>query len=235
MPFVSNYTIYQQLDFIVRILLACLCGGVIGYERTKRYKEAGLRTHIIVCCGAALIMIVSIYGFEGLSGLTGVRAGDPARLAAQAVTGISFMGAGVIYKNGTSIHGLTTAAGLWTTALIGLSIGAGMFAVGIFTTVLVAALQLIMHRRPISGDAQITYSLKFIAKDAAGLEKDLSEQLLQWHARISDTKMYENEKGEVEYEIHFTSERVLSYEEIHRFFKQHQEVKGVATRDSGVQ
>ena len=145
MPFVSNYTFVQQMDFIVRILVACICGAIIGYERTRRYKEAGLRTHIIVCCGAALIMIVSIYGFEGLISLNGVRAGDPARLAAQAVTGISFMGAGVIYKNGTTIHGLTTAAGLWTTALIGLAVGAGMFAVGVFTTILVAILQFIMH------------------------------------------------------------------------------------------
>lgn len=231
MPFVSNYTFVQQLDFIVRILIACICGGVIGYERTKRYKEAGLRTHIIVCCGAALIMIVSIYGFEGLTSLNGVRAGDPARLAAQAVTGISFMGAGVIYKNGTSIHGLTTAAGLWTTALIGLSVGAGMFAVGIFTTILVAILQFFMHKRSFSGDTQISYILKFAAKDLETLEKDLQSQLFHWHARVADTKVSENEKGEVEYEIHFTTDRVLSYEEIHKFFKRHNDVQGVAVRE----
>ncbi len=230
MPFVSNYTFVQQMDFFVRILIACICGAIIGFERTKRYKEAGLRTHIIVCCGAALIMIVSIYGFEGLTSLNGVRAGDPARLAAQAVTGISFMGAGVIYKNGSTIHGLTTAAGLWTTALIGLAIGSGMFAVGIFATMLVAILQLVMHKRSFAGDAPITYSLKFTAKDTAKLEKDLTEQLRQWKARISDTKVYENEKGEVEYEIHFTSDRVLSYEEIHQFFRLHHDVQGVATR-----
>lgn len=230
MPFVSNYTFIQQMDFFVRILVACVCGAIIGYERTKRYKEAGLRTHVIVCCGAALIMIVSIYGFEGLTSLNGVRAGDPARLAAQAVTGISFMGAGVIYKNGTTIHGLTTAAGLWTTALIGLSVGAGMFAVGIFTTILVAVLQYFMHKRSFSADAPITYSLKFIAKDPARLEKDLQEQLRQWRARISDTKVYENEKGEVEYEIHFSSDRVISYEEIHKFFKLHEDIQGVAVR-----
>ena len=231
MPFVSNYTFVQQMDFFVRILIACICGAIIGFERTKRYKEAGLRTHIIVCCGAALIMIVSIYGFEGLTSLNGVRAGDPARLAAQAVTGISFMGAGVIYKNGSTIHGLTTAAGLWTTALIGLAIGSGMFAVGIFATMLVAILQLVMHKRSFSGDAPITYRLKFTAKDTAKLEKDLTEQLRQWKARISDTKVYENEKGEVEYEIHFTSDRVLSYEEIHQFFRLHHDVQGVATRE----
>ena len=91
----------QLLVFGFRLLLSCLCGAAIGFERSKRFKEAGIRTHIIVCIGAALAMIISKYGFEDLGGiLDGSRASDPARVAAQVVTGSSFLGAGVIFKNG---------------------------------------------------------------------------------------------------------------------------------------
>lgn len=230
MALLSNYTLAQYLNFFVRILVACVCGATIGYERTKRFKEAGLRTHIIVCCGAALIMIVSIYGFEGLTNLEGIKAGDPARLAAQAVTGISFMGAGVIYKNGSTIHGLTTAAGLWTTALIGLAIGAGMFGLGVFTTVLLAVLQFVMHKPVFSSDSPMSYTLKFVAKSTKTLEKDLQQQLFQWRARVINTKVAENEKGQVEYEITFTSDRIIAYEDIHRFFTVNEGITDVSIK-----
>ena len=130
--FNSQFSIMQDLDFLVRILAACFCGACIGFERTKRFKEAGIRTHIIVCCAAALIMIVSKYGFADLtypdgSVFNGTRGADPARIAAQVVSGISFLGAGVIFKNGSTVKGLTTAAGIWATAGIGLALGAVHF------------------------------------------------------------------------------------------------------------
>ena len=124
----SQFSIAQNLDFFLRILLACLCGAGIGFERSRRLKEAGIRTHVIVCCAAALLMIVSKYGFADLTSATGevfagTRGADPARVAAQVVSGISFLGAGVIFKHGNTIKGLTTAAGIWATAGIGLAIG----------------------------------------------------------------------------------------------------------------
>ena len=126
----SQFTLVQNLDFLLRILAACFCGACIGFERTKRFKEAGIRTHIIVCCAASLIMIVSKYGFADLTNagggvFNGTRGADPARIAAQVVSGISFLGAGVIFKNGSAVKGLTTAAGIWATAGIGLALGAG--------------------------------------------------------------------------------------------------------------
>ena len=147
----SQFSIAQNLDFFLRILLACLCGAGIGFERSRRLKEAGIRTHVIVCCAAALLMIVSKYGFADLTSATGevfagTRGADPARVAAQVVSGISFLGAGVIFKHGNTIKGLTTAAGIWATAGIGLAIGSGMIVVGIFTTIVVAVLQICMHR-----------------------------------------------------------------------------------------
>lgn len=131
----SQFSMLQELDFFCRLLLACLCGACIGMERTRRFKEAGVRTHVIVCCAAALMMIVSKYGFADLTSETGAvfngtRGADPARVAAQVVSGISFLGAGVIFKHGSSVKGLTTAAGIWATAGIGLAIGSGMFILG---------------------------------------------------------------------------------------------------------
>ena len=223
MTTIHNFTVMQYVDFCARIFAACLCGAVIGFERTKRYKMAGIRTHIIVCCGAALVMVVSVNGFEGLQNLTGVKAGDPARLAAQVVSGIGFLGAGVIFKHGKSIQGLTTAAGLWTTAAIGLAMGAGMYVVAIFTTVMVGGLQILMHRHSFAGESPISYTLKFVAQNSSGFEKRLREQMFQWHARVVDTRITENLNGEAEYEINFVSDRLISYEDIHRFFLSNKE------------
>lgn len=113
----SQFSLLQNLDFAIRILVACLCGFVLGVERSRRFKEAGVRTHMIVCAGAALIMIVSKYGFADLTSASkemynGTRGADPARLAAQVVSGVGFLGAGMIFKNGGSVTGLTTAAGI---------------------------------------------------------------------------------------------------------------------------
>ena len=112
----SQFSLWQNVDFFLRIAAACVCGACIGAERSKRYKEAGIRTHIIVCCASALLMIVSKYGFADLTDpagamYSGIRGADPARIAAQVVSGISFLGAGVIFKHGNAVRGLTTAAG----------------------------------------------------------------------------------------------------------------------------
>ncbi len=113
---------------ILRLLLAGLLGGLIGAEREYRAKVAGTRTHLLVAIGAALMMIVSRYGFDGQ--------GDPSRVAAQIVSGIGFIGAGSIMVNKHAVHGLTTAAGIWVAAGIGMAIAAGLYAVGIASTVL---------------------------------------------------------------------------------------------------
>ena len=98
--FNSQFSMLQQLDFCLRLVAACLCGAAIGYQRSKHFKEGGIRTHIIVCCAASLIMVISKYGFvdmanAGDAALSGTRAADPARVAAQVVSGIGFLGAGV--------------------------------------------------------------------------------------------------------------------------------------------
>ena len=102
----------DELEYMLRIAIAALCGGIIGFERSRMRKEAGLRTHIIVAVGAALLMIVSKYGFMDILDTPGIRV-DGSRVAANVITGISFLGAGVIFVRDVSIKGLTTAAGLW--------------------------------------------------------------------------------------------------------------------------
>lgn len=117
-------------DFVLRLLVAGLLGGVIGWDREYRAKEAGLRTHFLVALGSALIMIVSQHGFADVLAKPGFGL-DPSRIAAQVVSGIGFIGAGTILIQKQFVRGLTTAAGLWATSGIGLAVGGGMYWVGI--------------------------------------------------------------------------------------------------------
>ncbi|EIT83701.1 hypothetical protein A374_19315 [Fictibacillus macauensis ZFHKF-1] len=123
-------------DYIIRLALAGLLGAIIGFEREFRSKEAGLRTHFLVAAGSALMMIVSKYGFSDMLGDQDVAL-DPSRIAAQVVSGIGFLGAGMIIIQRQSVRGLTTAAGMWATSGIGLTIGAGLYWVGICAAILV--------------------------------------------------------------------------------------------------
>ena len=124
-----------NVDFMLRLLVAGILGAIIGLDREYRAKEAGYRTHFLVSLGSALIMIVSQYGFQEIIKENSVTL-DPSRVAAQVVSGIGFIGAGTIFLQKQIVRGLTTAAGIWATAGIGLAVGAGMYAIGIATTVL---------------------------------------------------------------------------------------------------
>lgn len=124
------------MDFILRILVAALLGGAIGLERGFRAKEAGFRTHFLVALGSAVFMILSAHGFGDVQ-LSESQRLDVSRIAAQVVSGIGFIGAGTIIFQRQAVHGLTTAAGLWVTASIGMAAGAGMYFIAGFTTLLV--------------------------------------------------------------------------------------------------
>ncbi|PYI52223.1 MgtC/SapB family protein [Paenibacillus flagellatus] len=126
----------SHLDLTLRMVLAAVLGGLIGLEREWSNHAAGFRTHILVCIGSASIMLLSIYGFSEFAAEPNVRM-DPARLAAQVISGIGFLGAGAIIRNGSSISGLTTAASVWVVAAIGLSVGAGFYYASVLATFLV--------------------------------------------------------------------------------------------------
>ena len=127
-------------EWILRLCAAGLMGALIGLERTARSKEAGIRTHTMVSVGACLLMLISKYGF------TDINTGDPARIAAQVVSGIGFLGAGIIFVRQDMVHGLTTAAGIWATSAIGLAYGAGMYLLGGIATILIVIIQHVLLR-----------------------------------------------------------------------------------------
>ena len=124
--------------FVIRLLAATALGALIGIEREYHAKEAGVRTHLLVALGACLFMILSIYGFDLMLGRDHVSF-DPSRIASQVVTGIGFIGAGTIILQKQMVRGLTTAAGLWVTAAIGLACGTGMYVIAVVTTVIALA------------------------------------------------------------------------------------------------
>jgi putative Mg2+ transporter-C (MgtC) family protein len=126
-------------DELLRLGLAALLGGTIGIEREFREREAGLRTHMLVAVGSALFTVISAFGFRDVlgSGSGALVRLDPSRISAQIVSGIGFLGAGAIIRQGLSIRGLTTAATLWAVAAIGMAAGAGSYAAAIITTGLV--------------------------------------------------------------------------------------------------
>lgn len=123
-------------EYILSIFIAAMLGGAIGLEREYREKAAGFRTHFLVGLGAALFMILSAHGFDSIVGTPGIRL-DPSRIASQVVTGIGFIGAGTIIFQQHKVEGLTTAAGLWVTAAIGMAAGAGLYLLAAAATALV--------------------------------------------------------------------------------------------------
>jgi putative Mg2+ transporter-C (MgtC) family protein len=134
---VSSVPTLHGGDAFLRLVFACALGGVIGFERELRDREAGIRTHLLVSLGSALFTIVSAYGFhEFLASGDNIVRTDPTRIAAQIVTGIGFLGAGAIIREGLSVRGLTTAATLWVVAAIGMACGAGYYWPAAATTAL---------------------------------------------------------------------------------------------------
>lgn len=217
--FNGQFSIMQNLDFVARILLACFCGACIGFERSKRFKEAGIRTHVIVCCASALIMIVSKYGFADLTdadGLVfnGTRGADPARVAAQVVSGISFLGAGVIFKNGSTVKGLTTAAGIWATAGIGLTLGCGMYFTGIFVTLMIGIFQVATHRFTVGADSFTTNRLRFTVREDEEFESQVRAQLQNWEAQILSSSITRRDDGLISYDLTLKMTRSISIDDV---------------------
>ena len=162
----------QELWYLLNILLAVVLGFAIGYERKLRYKEAGIRTHTIVCAGSALIMVVSKYGFGD-----SIEA-DASRVAAQIVSGIGFLGAGIIIYRKHEIHGLTTAAGVWATSGVGMAAGAGMYIVAAGATAVLIGVQCIFHIKCKFFQTKKYFQVKIVFT-SSGTEHDTIKELFQ--------------------------------------------------------
>lgn len=214
----SQFSLMQNLDFVIRIIVACLCGFVLGVERSRRFKEAGVRTHMIVCAGAALIMIVSKYGFADLTSASkemynGTRGADPARLAAQVVSGVGFLGAGMIFKNGGSVTGLTTAAGIWAAAGIGLAIGSGMYVVGILVTVAIASIQMLMHIVTVGADAYKHCNLDILVENLFDFDEKFRDLMKQYGATLVEFRITREVNG-IRYNATLKSKKAITSDDV---------------------
>lgn len=191
-----NVDISSDLVFLIRMLMASVCGAIVGLEREKRQKSAGLRTHIIVCMASSLMMIVSKYGFMDVVAIEGIGV-DASRIASSVVSAIGFLGAGVIYIKKDNQVGLTTAAGLWATVGIGVALGSGLYFIGIAATCLVIFVQLVMHSKKLkvvtSAGGTITVNL---TKHNLTLSK-LRENLEREGMFFRNMTVTRNDRGEL--------------------------------------
>lgn len=169
--------------YLIRLVVACVCGVVIGFERTNRAKEAGLRTHCIVACASCLMMLVSIYGFQNIDGIANR---DPGRIAAQIVSGIGFLGAGMVFVKHQMVSGLTTAAGIWATAGIGMAIGCGMYVVGVAGTLLILLVQTILH---LNGGFTIKPKNKVLTVKNIENAEIIKTKFVEYHIVLFDTNI----------------------------------------------
>ncbi len=178
-------------EMVWRMLLAAICGIVVGYERMNHFKAAGVKTHMIVGLSAALMTIVSICGFPNSS-----DAGS-ARVAAQIISGMGFLGAGIIFRRRNSVQGLTTAAGVWGVAGIGMAIGAGLYVVGVAGTIVFVGLRsIVQHMRMFNNGVQESYLVRFAASEAPERPLDIcgDTPVISYGIKRCD-------KGDVELEV----------------------------------
>lgn len=191
MELLEQFVQVDIIDSIFRLLLALLCGGVLGIERGRKKRPAGFRTYMLVSIGAALVMMTNEFISIEYS------SGDPARMGAQVISGIGFLGAGTIIVTGhNQVKGLTTAAGLWASACIGLAIGVGYYAVAIISCILIFAVMSLLH----SFDERVTASTKvlniYIEFERLNNLGKFIEYLRELEIRVSDLEMVRSKASE---------------------------------------
>lgn len=192
--------IFFQGEFALRILFAGLLGAAIGFERKNRNKLAGVRTHAIVALGAALIMVVSKYGFYDVDKF------DASRVASQIVSGVGFLGAGIIFvRNNNSVSGLTTAAGIWATAGMGMSMGAGQYFISTISTAMIIIMQIVFHKVRFLADEAFQDNFRIVMKRTDGAIKELEEYMIKEKIEIKAIKITkgDGDNTRVDFELLF--------------------------------
>ena len=225
----GSFTSAQWAELLLRIVVAAVCGWLVGVERSVRFKDAGVRTHCMVACSAALLMIVSKYGFADLetSGVffAGVRGADPSRIASQIVTGVGFLGAGVIYRDRKlATRGLTTAAGVWGVCGIGMAIGSGLYLIGIFATAFIIFLQYVTHRFNIGADRYSDAGLEVVFSCDSDADEALYKQLEEWGVIVTETQIDKQPDGSMKYRLGLKLKNEIKGDMINDFVGRHSEV-----------
>lgn len=184
-----------ELECLLRIAISAVCGGVIGLERERRFKSAGIRTHLIVALSAALMTVLSKYGFSDVVG-GGVNV-DASRVAAGVVCAIGFLGAGVIFFRRDVVNGVTTAAGLWATVGVGMAIGAGWYFTGVVSTLMIVVFQMLLHYRTMLVRTQKVGSVVFRVSEE-DTEETVYRRLSYLVERTRDISLRRTDDGFVE-------------------------------------
>ena len=224
---ILNEILSWEWEYMLRLVVACLCGACVGVERSRRFKDAGVRTHVMVTLGAALIMVVSKYGFQDIPALEMMKV-DASRVASNVVTGVGFLGAGVIFFKGTSIKGLTTAAGIWTTAGIGLALGSGMYFVGIMSAVIMIIAQFILHRVLKSVDSYSTSEMSVSLQNEPGVIDDFKNQLAEESLVIQACKIIKNnEEGTITLKATVRMPHDMEFEDVVRIVENNKRIKSI--------
>lgn len=193
-----TFAVETELMYIFRVALACICGGIIGIERQQRTKVAGIKTHMMISIAAALMMLISKYGFMDVVAIDGLDC-DVSRVAAGIITGMGILSGGIIFTSKQGyVSGITTAAGIWATIGIGMAIGAGMYIIGVATMAMVVILQLILHtnlgicRKPTRG-----YVIFKLDNDTDVFEK-IEKELAYYHISMYQHKWERKSKNVIQ-------------------------------------
>ena len=216
-----------EWEYLLRLVIACLCGACVGFERSRRFKDAGVRTHVMVTLGAALIMVVSKYGFQDIPALEMMKV-DASRVASNVVTGVGFLGAGVIFFKGSTIKGLTTAAGLWTTAGIGLALGSGMYFIGIASAVLMIIAQFFLHRVFKSIDSYSTSEISVSFENEKGAIEEFKNQLENENLVIQSCKIIKDrDEGVIKLKATVRMPHDMEFEDVVRIVEGNDKIKSI--------
>ncbi len=211
-----------ELKALLDILLSVLLGFLIGLERKLRSKDAGIKTHTIVCMGSALIMVVSRYAFIGTADY------DPARIAAQIVSGIGFLGAGIIVYRKQSIHGLTTAAGVWATAGVGMACGGELYLLATGSAVILIVSQCILHTKWKLFKVKQSYRMNIIFEQT----NHASLQIKQIFGVLHFQRFRTERKGEsLICEVTILSDKEFSSEQLNEIMKDNEFIRSIQRVD----
>ena len=212
-----------ELTMVLRLIVAAILGGIVGMERGSGDRPAGFRTHILVCVGSALFMLVSIYGFDDIAPVTtnleddiGTRR-DTARIAAQVVSGIGFLGAGTILHEGLTIKGLTTAASLWIVSAIGLAVGSGMYLLSTVATML-TMLTLVTFRtweKRFAGTRSDRRFIRVVTRNTPGIITEITAFLSDCGIKVKTLNVKtDNKNGNIILELYLKIDRTIDMVEV---------------------
>ena len=213
----------QQAWMFIRVLLAGICGSLIGMERSRRQKEAGVRTHMLVAMGAALAMVISKYGFADVVIYNSIQI-DASRIASNVMTGVGFLGAGMIFTKSGSVKGLTTAAGIWATAGIGMAIGSGLYLLGIATTLVILAVH--MNKSFISKfENNATDAIEVVVDNKPEVIEALLSQLEEHDIRVITSDIHKLPDNTIKMVLAVKMKRGIAFEETMRMMAENPSIK----------